>query len=457
MSIHITWEQIERTFGVSNRILDSYIERKGIDDRFKEALRGRNIIVVHGSSKQGKTSLWKKHVDPKDRYPLNCGTITNIEDLHTQILKTAGFTITHQTSSSSTQPLIEASINTGLFGLKSKLGSSQTTATSREKISLNPADANDITNALREMHFTGTIIIDDFHYLSEETQDKFTRTLKTFYDDETLEVTFIIVGVWKEANRLVVYNGDLSSRIKTINADEWTDEQLRNVIEHGESKLGLQFEEEFKANLVHYSEGAVYLLQAACRTACIQHIGDKYANPQIVNGDAQVLIKHEIQNQSGRYEHFITDYSEDDRRQIHHVRKWIIAILISYIRHYPARNFVTLEELKEAVRALHPNSNNRTIGSLVTNLSQNLKNVSKRQQNIELKPPILSYDQNSHRLNVVDLGFLIWLRHTSLLTIDEAIGLPNRDGDIETFIDLLFDAQPISSMESCAIDRKDLT
>ena len=29
MSIHITWEQIERTFGVSNRILDSYIERKG--------------------------------------------------------------------------------------------------------------------------------------------------------------------------------------------------------------------------------------------------------------------------------------------------------------------------------------------------------------------------------------------------------------------------------------------
>lgn len=61
MSIHITWEQIERTFGVSNRILDSYIERKGIDDRFKEALRGRNIIVVHGSSKQGKTSLWKKH------------------------------------------------------------------------------------------------------------------------------------------------------------------------------------------------------------------------------------------------------------------------------------------------------------------------------------------------------------------------------------------------------------
>lgn len=97
MSIHITWEQIERTFGVSNRILDSYIERKGIDDRFKEALRGRNIIVVHGSSKQGKTSLWKKHVDPKDRYPLNCGTITNIEDLHTQILKTAGFTITHQT------------------------------------------------------------------------------------------------------------------------------------------------------------------------------------------------------------------------------------------------------------------------------------------------------------------------------------------------------------------------
>ena len=29
MSNQINWEQVNRTFGVSNRILDSYIERKG--------------------------------------------------------------------------------------------------------------------------------------------------------------------------------------------------------------------------------------------------------------------------------------------------------------------------------------------------------------------------------------------------------------------------------------------
>lgn len=451
MSNQISWQQVNRTFGVSNRILDSYIERKGIDDRFKEALRGRNIIVIHGSSKQGKTSLWKKHVAEDERFPLNCGTITTIADLHTQILKTAGFTILKQTQSSSTEPLIEASMGVGIFGLKGKFGASSTTETHVEKISLNPADANDITNALREMNFTGTIIIDDFHYLNEETQDKFTRTLKTFYDDEKLEVTFIIVGVWKEANRLIVYNGDLSSRIKTINADEWTEQQLQDVIEHGESMLNIRFDDHFKSELVQYSEGAVYLLQAACRKACLQHIDNFSAADTIINGNAQQLFQHEIDNQSGRYEHFITDYSEDERRQIHHVRKWIVAILISYVRWNPQRNYVTLEELKNAIRLLHPNANSRTIGSLVNNLTQNLKNVSKRQQNIELKPPILSYDQNSHRLNVVDLGFLIWLRNAQPQVIDAAIGLPEHDGDIETFIDLLFDSQRVSSTDSSAI------
>ena len=451
MSNQITWEQVDRTFGVSNRVLDSYIERKGIDDRFKDALRGRNIIIIHGSSKQGKTSLWKKHVAEEDRFSFNCGTITTIADLHTQILKTAGFTILKQTQSSSTEPLIQASIGVDIFGVRAKLGASSTTETQIEKISLNPEDANDITNALREMEFRGTIIIDDFHYLTEETQDKFTRTLKTFYDDEKLEVTFIIVGVWKEANRLIVYNGDLSSRIKTINADEWTEQQLQDVIEHGESTLDIRFDDHFKFELVQYSEGAVYLLQAACRKACLQHIDNFTAADNIINGNAQQLIQHEIENQSGRYEHFITDYSEDERRQIHHVRKWIIAILISYIRWNSKRNYVTLEELKNAIRLLHPNANKRTIGSLVNNLTQNLKNVSKRQQTIELKPPILSYDQNSHRLNVVDLGFLIWLRNTQLQVIDAAIGLPEDDGDIETFIDLLFDTQRIPSIGSSDI------
>lgn len=439
MSNQITWQDVNRTFGVSKHILDSYIERAGLDDRLKQALRGRNIIVIHGSSKQGKTSLWKKHVAEEDRYSLNCGTITTIADLHTQILKTAGFTILKQTQSSSTEPRIEVSLGFNMLGIKGKLGGSSTTETHIEKISLNPADANDITNALNEMNFTGTIIIDDFHYLSEETQDQFTRTLKTFYDDENLEVTFIIVGVWKEANRLTVYNGDLSSRIITINADEWTEQQLHSVIERGESMLNIRFDSHFKSELVQYSEGAVYLLQAACQKACLQHIDKPSTDDTFIYGNARSLIQDEINNQSGRYEHFITDYSEDDRHRIHHLRKWIIALLISYIRWNTERKHVTLEELKEGIQLLHPNSDSTTSGNPVNNLSQNLRNVSKRQQSIKLKPPILSYDENSHRLNVVDLGFLIWLRNVDLQVIDEAIALPEGDGDIKTFIDLLFD------------------
>ena len=49
-------------FGVSNKIIESYIERPQVDGFFQTALKLNKQIVVYGSSKQGKTALIKKHL-----------------------------------------------------------------------------------------------------------------------------------------------------------------------------------------------------------------------------------------------------------------------------------------------------------------------------------------------------------------------------------------------------------
>ena len=68
--------------------------------------------------------------------------------------------------------------------------------------------------------------------------------LKAFHEGS--ELTFIVVGVWLDENRLTTYNGDLIDRVVAVNADAWSDDQLREVIRKGEELLNIEFDETFR-------------------------------------------------------------------------------------------------------------------------------------------------------------------------------------------------------------------
>jgi hypothetical protein len=97
-------------------------------------------------------------------------------------------------------------------------------------------------------HLNKYIVLEDFHYLSVETQKDFAVSLKAFHEQSSS--CFIIVGVWLEENRLTVYNGDLTGRVISVNADKWSGEELEEVIHAGEALLNIQFSESFKQNLL---------------------------------------------------------------------------------------------------------------------------------------------------------------------------------------------------------------
>lgn len=57
---------VSEVFGVSNKMVQSYLERTEVDGEFIKALETDRHVVVYGSSKQGKTSLLTRHVPQKD-------------------------------------------------------------------------------------------------------------------------------------------------------------------------------------------------------------------------------------------------------------------------------------------------------------------------------------------------------------------------------------------------------
>jgi hypothetical protein len=61
-------------------------------------------------------------------------------------------------------------------------------------------------NCIKEAGDTRTIILEKFHYLNDEKQKQLAFDLRTFQE---LGIRFVILGVWREKNRLSQFNGDL--------------------------------------------------------------------------------------------------------------------------------------------------------------------------------------------------------------------------------------------------------
>ena len=69
----------------------------------------------------------------------------------------------------------------------------------------------------------------------------------------------------------IIYNGDLTGRVISINADLWSDLEMRQVIEKGANLLNIKFEEEFIEELIKKSSENIYLIQEACHRVCMEN------------------------------------------------------------------------------------------------------------------------------------------------------------------------------------------
>ena len=101
-------------------------------------------------------------------------------------------------------------------------------------------------------------LIEDFHYLDLETRAKLAFDLKTFWD---YNCKVIIIGVWTQTNLLTYMNPDLTGRIEEISI-EWTDDELRQVIDNGSQALKIQIDDNIKNDMICDSFGNVGILQS---------------------------------------------------------------------------------------------------------------------------------------------------------------------------------------------------
>lgn len=287
-------------------------------------------------------------------------------------------------------------------------------------LELDPEDVNDIIGALTRISFKKFIVLEDFHYLPLDTQKDFSVALKAFHENSPF--CFIVIGVWLEENRLSVYNGDLTGRVLSVNADHWTKDELANVITVGEKYLNISFAEKFKETLLEGCAASVFIVQEGCYRCCTHDNIFQTQDEHRIAGeqqDANAIIAEVVGQHTGRFNSFITQFADGFQETDLEMYRWLLyPILTSDTQNL--EDGLRLAEIRRCLQENHPQQGALNPG----NVTQALLSVSNLQVKKDIKPIVLDYDQTNLRLNVVDRSFLIWLASQNKADLLELAGLP---------------------------------
>jgi hypothetical protein len=420
--------KLTEVYGNSRDVPLTYQIRSKVDERFVNDLTRDKHIVLDGGSKQGKTCLRKSTLSEKEYILVQCTRDTTRSRLYELILKNAGYQyeITQAiTSKGSHKISITASAEGSIFVAKAKGETEYTGEKGKDEtktfknLEIDPEDPNDLVRVLTETGFNKIIVIEDFHYLEEEVQEKFAFDLKVFH--ETSKIVFVIIGVWLESNRLLLYNGDLNGRLTNINVDDWRDEELQMVMDNGKPLLNITFPKTVEEYIVDISQDNVGLLQELCYRLCEKYNIWTTQEKNIEIGsidEINEIAKELADDQAGRYRTFISKFSQGLSVTELEMYKWILWMVINS-ESQDLRNGIAPNIIFHKIREHHPKKNVLQ----QNNVTQAMERVQNVQFKHKLQPLILDYSNGE--LSVVDANFLVYLNTQNKDELIELIGINN--------------------------------
>ena len=429
----------EDVFGVKSTLVKSYIERDVVDARFRAALNSNNEVVVYGSSKQGKTSLILKHLSAEEYVKVECSPQTQPVDIYKSILRQLNIRFIES------ETFEEGSEHGGKIsaGFKVKIPflggtdvsgemsdkKSQLTERVEQYVEYNLSLAQDLSELLKANKCDKFVVLENFHYLSIEVQEVLAYDLRIFQDHH---IVFIVLGIWREANRLAQYNGDLLDRITEVPVEPWEKSDFNRLIDVGESLLNVSFSAVRDA-LIEESFDSVGVVQEICKLCCLkagvfetassrieiteQHLNDAlaqkakdYGARHIRNFESFVDIRVRTSTQSG---------------------KPSLAYPYYFIRLLLTHGFDEIQKglsravLLEEIRKIH----HRPDDVRSSDLGAFLHNVTQHQIGKKIQPPFVDYDRGGKVMKIIDSSLYFFLKNCNR---EESLGdIPNPIDDLE--------------------------
>lgn len=430
--------KLNEVFGVSSKPVSSYIERESVDNHFKSATQSDKHVVVYGASKQGKTALVSRYIPYEDNVVIRLSSNSTIEDIYKSVLRQAKIEVIENTES-------ERSIK-GNVSIKSKivakipfLGSAngeasagveagKKTTQNYKDISINISLPQDVAETLREVNFNKFIILENFHYLDSEMQRVISFDLRNYQE---MGIRFIILGVWRQKDKLRTYCPDLTDRIEEIAVEPWEPDSFRAVATKGAADLRAYISEAVVSKCIDNAFGSIGVFQELIKETCLYsgltetadtvHIIDDL---ECVTSAISIKSKHYSQAHSKALQMIaagnVTHTIAKDLAPLHlpyYLVKSILKVGFDGFSKGLDRGDLTV-----MIKEMHHRPENVRAGDM-TNL---LNGLSSLQFKKSINPPLIDYDEDNRRLFAIDSTFFFFLKNCDLLEFSDELPDPLR-------------------------------
>lgn len=411
--------KLEKVFGVSRDQVATYIERDAVDNALRSALNETRQIIIYGSSKQGKTSLLHRHVQPESRVTVHCGPTTTAEDIYRSFLRQRDVEIVTEKSTGTSRDVgtsISAKFTAMIpfFGEGSaetkgevKAGTKQDEK--RKAIEFNLANAQDVAELLHKVEGSGVFfhVLENFHYLTDDVQRQMAFDLRTF---EEMGLRFVILGVWRERNRLVQYNGDLQDRIAEVPVEPWEVPDFQRIVDIGSKILRVTLSPQVGERIFVEAHGSVAVVQELLKKVCelagiTESIPDH--KPVIDLADLvhlQNAIEAKVAEYAARHIRSLESIAAGSRAR--RSTEEIAALFLPYhlVRVMVHRTYNELKDgierktLQQLIQDKHKTPDNVRTSDVTGMLSR----LAALQANQNIVPPLFDFDPGTRRIKVVD-------------------------------------------------------
>lgn len=405
---------LQDVFGIANSVnVLSYVDRGGLDERFRYVLSTERHIAIHGDSKQGKSWL-REHALPEDESMLvQCVVDTTPETILTSALGQLGVRAElRRTAGNELEGRLDLTA-AGKLGLsflakvevEGAAGGTigKTTEVESEPVGQTPGDLSWVARVLRESG--RRLVVEDFHYVSEPNQRAFAFMLKALGE---YGVFPIIVGIWPQDHLLTYYNGDLEGRVEDIQLT-WSEEELRGVLEKGAEALNISFHPGLVTALVGDAYGNVGLLQRLAEQICLQNgvVSTQEERRQLELGPTLEKAQSAVADaMRGRFQAFADNFVRGMRRMPEGLE--VYKHLLQTVSEMPDNQLLDGIDSADLLGRIGEHGDTAIRAS---DLTQALDRIDRLQVKIAVSPPVLTYNRHSRRIFLGDRSFLFFRKY----------------------------------------------
>lgn len=378
----------------------------------KALLNPGTLIAITGASKSGKTVLCHKAIH-NTIIDLSASQIESREDFWNQIGEQLELPDEVQIKTSQSENDVEKTQITGELSIKiAKLnistGKDNTGSKGNEISHRILRSQSSMMKYIIDNDFV--LVIDDFHYASEDIQLYIARTIKTYLING---LKVIILSLPHRADDAIRLNPDLIGRTSFIEIAPWSIDELKEIGLKGFPLLNIAIDDIILEHMAVESISSPQLMQDICFNLAYRM--EKNNATTVSREMIAVALRETVKKHKQVYSHVLkaalegpaqgknkrTHYILQDGRQVD-----IYMLLLISISSDPAELSLSVQEIQRRFSNLLAENNVKQPRSIdISNAVKNIKNIMKeRAKNLD------TIDWKAKTLYILDSFLLFYLR-----------------------------------------------